>query len=55
MRYSRGRRRKSDSSGIAGALLTLLFVLPIASMLKKPKKRKTKKKNINKAIDDHYK
>jgi hypothetical protein len=55
MRYSRGRRRKSEGSGITGALLTLLFVLPIASMLTKPKKRKPKKRNINKVIDDHYK
>jgi hypothetical protein len=56
MRYSRKRGRKSDNS-IAGALLSLFFLLPLLSILNAPKKKyKPKKKlmTLDESIDKHF-
>jgi hypothetical protein len=55
-RYSRKRGRKSDY-GVAGALLSLFFLLPILSILNAPKKKyKPKKKpmTLDETIDNHF-
>jgi hypothetical protein len=55
-RYSRKRGRKSDNS-IAGALLSLFFLLPLLSILNAPKKKyKPNKKpmTLDETIDNHF-
>jgi hypothetical protein len=55
-RYSRKRGRKSDY-GVAGALLSLFFLLPLLSILNAPKKKyKPKKKpmTLDESIDNHF-
>jgi hypothetical protein len=55
-RYSRKRGRKSDY-GVAGALLSLFFLLPILSIFNAPKKKyKPKKKpmTLDESIDKHF-
>ena len=53
-RYGRRRGRKSDY-GVAGALLSLFFLLPLLSIMNRPKK-KYKKKNLtlDESIDKHF-
>jgi hypothetical protein len=56
MRYSRKRGRKSDNS-IAGALLSLFFLLPLLSILNAPKKKykpKKKRMTLDESIDKHF-
>jgi hypothetical protein len=54
MRYSRKRGRKSDNS-IAGALLSLFFLLPLLSIMSKPKKKYKKKPlTLDETIDKHF-
>ena len=54
MRYSRKRGRKSDNS-IAGALLSLFFLLPLLSILNAPKKKYKKKPlTLDETIDKHF-
>jgi len=55
-RYSRKRGRKSDY-GVAGALLSLFFLLPILSIMNPPKKKKYKRKKpmtLDESIDKHF-
>jgi hypothetical protein len=53
-RYSRKRGRKSDNS-IAGALLSLFFLLPLLSIMSKPKKKYKKKAlTLDETIDKHF-
>jgi hypothetical protein len=56
MRYSRKRGHKSDNS-IAGALLSLFFLLPLLSILNAPKKKykpKKKQMTLDESIDKHF-
>jgi hypothetical protein len=53
-RYSRKRGRKSDNS-VAGALLSLFFLLPLLSILNAPKKKYKKKPlTLDETIDKHF-
>jgi hypothetical protein len=53
-RYSRKRGRKSDY-GVAGALLSLFFLLPILSIMNRPKKKYKKKPlTLDETIDKHF-
>jgi hypothetical protein len=53
-RYSRKRGRKSDNS-IAGALLSLFFLLPLLSIMNRPKKKYKKKPlTLDETIDKHF-
>jgi hypothetical protein len=53
-RYSRKRGRKSDNS-IAGALLSLFFLLPLLSIINRPKKKYKKKPlTLDETIDKHF-
>jgi hypothetical protein len=53
-RYSRKRGRKSDN-GVAGALLSLFFLLPILSIMNRPKKKYKKKAlTLDETIDEHF-
>jgi hypothetical protein len=54
MRYSRRRGRKSSDSGVAGALLSLLFLIPVASLLSRPKKKHKRKPTLDETIDKHF-
>jgi hypothetical protein len=52
-RYSRKRGRKSDY-GAAGAILSLFFLLPILSLINRPKKKYKRKPTLNETIDRHF-
>jgi hypothetical protein len=53
-RYGRRRGRKSDS-GVAGALLSLLFLLPVLSIMNRPKKKYKKKAlTLDETIDKRF-